>query len=100
MIIELKVWPLYFEALKNGDKTFEVRAIDDRQFKYGDHLILMEWDPNRYFPKPNDPEADERARMAAYTGRRIHRVVTYVLVEGLVWKGKPAAVLGLGEFRA
>ena len=39
---ELKTWPLYFEAVNEGRKTFEVRK-DDRPFKTGDFLFLKEW---------------------------------------------------------
>ena len=38
---ELKTWPEYFEAVKDGTKNFELRK-DDRGFKAGDHLVLAE----------------------------------------------------------
>ena len=41
---ELKTWSRFWEALKEGRKTFEVRK-NDRAFKEGDTLILNEWDP-------------------------------------------------------
>lgn len=58
---ELKCWPLYFDAILDGRKRFELRY-DDRAFRVGDHLLLKEWDP-------------ESAR---YTGRAIRVAVTFV----------------------
>lgn len=40
----LKTWPEYFEELKNGHKTFELRK-DDRPFESGDILLAQEYDP-------------------------------------------------------
>ena len=36
----LKCWPNYFDAIKIGDKTFDVRR-DDRGFQKGDIVILQ-----------------------------------------------------------
>ncbi len=36
----LKTWPQYFDAVKRGDKTFEVRR-NDRGFQKGDVLVLQ-----------------------------------------------------------
>jgi hypothetical protein len=41
---ELKTWPVYFERLLSGEKTFEIRK-DDRGFQAGDELVLQEFDP-------------------------------------------------------
>lgn len=54
----LKILPKYFEALKDGRKTFEIRH-NDRGFKEGDTLSLNEWQDG-------------------YTGRSIEVDVTYV----------------------
>lgn len=59
-IHELKTLPEYFEAVDNGAKPFEVR-FNDRDFKVGDHLCLREY---------SDGE---------YTGRVLHREISYVL---------------------
>lgn len=40
----LKTWPTYFQAIKRGDKTFELR-LNDRDFREGDTLFLQEWNP-------------------------------------------------------
>jgi hypothetical protein len=43
-IHELKTWPEYFDAVRDGRKTFEIRR-NDRGFKVGDVLVLQEFDP-------------------------------------------------------
>lgn len=58
---ELKCWPLYFEALQDGRKTFEIRP-NDRNYAVGDVLRLREWIPSR----------------AEYTGRECCRRVVYI----------------------
>jgi hypothetical protein len=58
----LKVWPAYFERLKDGSKRFEVRK-NDRDFQTGDYLVLDEW----------DPESE------AHTGRCVTKRVSYTL---------------------
>ena len=60
MVHELKTWPIYFNAILEGKKTFELRK-DDRRFSKGDTLHLREWSPE-----------DE-----AYSGRWIDVTVTY-----------------------
>ncbi len=42
----LKTWPVFFNAIRDGRKTFEVR-LDDRMFTVGDVLILRKWEPNQ-----------------------------------------------------
>lgn len=68
---ELKCWPEYFEAIKRGEKTFEVRRDDDREaaFCRGDYLHLREWSPVHV------------AGDTGYTERDIMVLVTYVLRE-------------------
>jgi len=60
-IHNLKIKSQYFDAVKNGTKTFEIRY-NDRDFKVGDTLILKEVD-----------------MMGEFTGNEIHKVVTYIL---------------------
>lgn len=59
---DLKIWPVYFDAVASGDKTFEFRR-NDRDFQHGDILHLREY----------DPVTEE------YTGRDLHVLVTYIL---------------------
>jgi hypothetical protein len=46
---ELKTWPEFFRAIREGRKRHEVRA-NDRDFRVGDVLVLREYEPstNRY----------------------------------------------------
>jgi len=64
-IHELKSWPDPFQALMDGTKRAEVRAMD-RDFAVGDLLYLREWNP-----------VEE-----AYTGRHIFRQVTHITHPG------------------
>lgn len=75
-IHELKIKPVYFEAVKEGIKTFELRK-DDRNFKVGDILLLREWEHK-------------------YSGRKIKKKVIYILkeIEGIEIG---YCVLALGE---
>ena len=58
---DLKIWPAYFEDIQAGRKTFEIRK-NDREFRFGDRLHLMEWDP----------------QTKDYTGRSVTVEVTYL----------------------
>ena len=40
----LKSWPGRFEEVRGGRKPFEIRK-NDRDFRPGDHVVLLEWDP-------------------------------------------------------
>jgi len=46
MIHELKTVSPYFDAVYDGIKTFEIRT-NDRDFKYGDTVILKEYDADK-----------------------------------------------------
>jgi len=61
-MIKKKIWPEYFEQVKNNEKRFELR-LADFDIKEGDILVLEEW----------NPEAKQ------YTGRKIERKVNFVL---------------------
>lgn len=45
---ELKILPEWYETLKSGIKTFEVRKEDDKHFSPGDKLFLKEFDGTKY----------------------------------------------------
>lgn len=62
---ELKIWPEYFAAVRNGYKTFEFR-FNDRNYQQNDTLVLREY----------DPETKE------YSGFEIVVKVTYILYVG------------------
>ncbi len=80
----LKTWPVYWERVKSGEKTFEVRK-NDRDFQTGDTLQLVRF----------DPEGDEEA---AVPGTNIlMKRITYVLPGGQHGIEPGYVVLGLGE---
>ena len=56
----LKILPEYFDAVKRGDKTFEVR-LNDRDYQVNDVLHLQEFSNGNY------------------TGRELIKVVSYML---------------------
>ena len=60
MIHELKILPEYFDEVRRGNKTFELRK-DDRNYKVGDTLRLLEFD------------------YGTYTGRECNRTILYIL---------------------
>lgn len=62
----LKITTMFFDAVKNGIKTFEIRPTDD--YALGDTLHLREYDPNL----KTDTDM-------GYTGRTVDVCVTYVL---------------------
>ena len=66
---QLKLASRYFDAVKEGLKTFEIR-FNDRGYQKGDWLILREWDG------------------FCYTGRECVRQVTYLCnLDAIGWEG-------------
>lgn len=53
---ELKIWPRYFDDVLSGAKRYEVR-INDRDYKVGDRLVLLEWEPRTRLPTGRTCEA-------------------------------------------
>lgn len=43
---DLKIWPEYFKEVAAGSKPFEIRK-NDRNFQFGDTLVLSEFDPDK-----------------------------------------------------
>lgn len=76
----LKCLPEYFEPLRAGIKTFELRR-NDRNFTVGDIIRFCEWSPT-----------------AGYSNRNAVRIVTFVLAEAEAFGLKKGyVVLGLKE---
>lgn len=63
---ELKSWPGYFEPVWKGEKTFEIRRGEDREYKAGDEVMLRE-----YFAEED------------VCGRSLRLKITYVMHGGL-----------------
>lgn len=68
-IHEVKCWAEFFDGLRDGSKTFEVRR-NDRDYQPGDTLHVREWVP---FLLANNEH---------YTGRDVWLWVRYVLGGG------------------
>lgn len=78
MIHELKILPQYFIPVFKGEKTFEIRK-NDRGYKAGDTLKLMEWTPTD-----------------GYTGNEVRKKVSYVFEgKGEIGLSEGYCVLGL-----
>lgn len=84
----LKTWPAYFDAVKRGDKPFEVRR-DDRGFQKGDILVLRRTreDQNFYV----DYDFDGRVK------HELRKCITYVLTGGQFGIEAGYVVLGLAD---
>ena len=80
---ELKIWPEFYNAVDRGEKTFEVRKGEDRQYASGDLVALREWDP----------------KTKKYTGSFTTKVVTYVM-HGGPWLPADVWVFGIRELQA
>lgn len=71
MIHRLKTDPLVFDAVKKGEKTFEIR-FDDRGFEVGDMLVLRRTEFSAF-------DMDNYNKPLRYTGECEHRTITYIL---------------------
>lgn len=78
---KLKTWPKYFKEVWSGEKDFEVRK-KDRDFKVGDTLHLVEF----------DPETELRS------GSFIKKEIKYILDGGAFGIETGYCVLGLKNF--
>lgn len=65
-IHNVKCWPRYFDAVKRGDKTFEIRK-NDRDYQHSDKIIL-----NRYDPELHD-----------YTGEQMEFIIGFIFEGGM-----------------
>lgn len=73
---KLKILPTYFEEVRLGNKTFELRK-NDRPYNIGDILILQEFDNN------------------GYTKKELTREITYILQGGNYGLDKDYCILGI-----
>ena len=78
-IIKKKAWPEIFELMASGKKRFDLR-VADFDIKEGDTLILEEWNPET----------------KQYTGRKIEKVVDYILQFSLDDFGQKKEIEGKG----
>lgn len=84
VVHELKTWPLYFQAVVRGEKTFEIRR-NDRDFTVGDVVRLREFGLH-----VSDPDG-------RYTGAICERRIVYKTG----FEQKPGyVVLGLAALRS
>jgi hypothetical protein len=91
---ELKCWTPYFDAVRTGEKPFEVRRAD-RKFEVGDVLWLREWTRDT---APNGTALSNWGRpRGSFTGQNLVRVITYVLAGGQFGIEPGYVVLGLSE---
>lgn len=80
IIHEVKCWPSYYKPIVAGDKPFDVRKGNDRQYEAGHYLDLQEWDPDT----------------KAFTGFHSLRKITYVM-HGAPFLPEDTWVLGLSR---
>ena len=78
MIHKIKSWPRFFQDVKSGVKTFEIR-VNDRGYAVGDTLVLREW----------DPETGE------YTGNKFYTIVRYLLELDEMFGTKNLVAMGI-----
>lgn len=75
---KLKTWPQYFDSVKRGFKTFEIRK-NDRDYCPGDMLVLQDWNPET----------------ESYSGDEMTFTVTYVMHGGKFGLADDYVVLGI-----
>lgn len=68
---ELKTWPEYYQAIKRGEKTFEIRK-HDRTFEVGNKLLLREYKLTGINKVTQQIEGE-------YTGDEMEVTITYIL---------------------
>jgi len=61
-VYNVKSWTHFFQAIKRGEKTHDMRDMKDRDYKVGDILNLQEYDPFS----------------GNYSGDEVKVVVTYI----------------------
>lgn len=84
----VKAWPQYFDAVKRGEKPFEVRR-DDRGYQKGDVIVLQRTSET----SPYYVEYDYRGRVKNELRKRI----TYILTGGQFGIEPGHVVMGLAD---
>lgn len=84
----LKTWPEYFDAVRDGRKTFEVRRDDRDGFAVGDILRLLRYNPTT---------GEYTLSAGGEYPQNVTRVVCYVLPGGVFGIEPGFVVLGLKE---
>jgi len=79
--IELKCWPISFQAIKNGTKRFEYRK-DDRPYYVGVTLWQREWNPD-----------------TGYTGDELYHDVTFIIRGGVFGIPEGYCIMSMSESR-
>lgn len=101
MTHDLKTWPTEWEAVKRGDKMFEVRSNVDRDFAVGDMLLLRKWDPGiRAYGGlgHGDYVAGAYAARDAESAETLTMRATYVLHGGRFGLAPGICVIGLAPW--
>lgn len=88
MLHALKCWPRYFNDIASGKKTFEIR-LNDRNFKVGDHLVLLEFDPGGIV------DDDQNTSKPVFSGNTIVTEVVYIVVGGQFGLAEGYVVMGI-----
>lgn len=78
-IIELKCWPVYYDAIECDEKPFDLR-LNDRNYRVGDVLLLRRYDNEH----------------GIYTGKEMYKEITYILEQ---WEGLQPGYVILGLSR-
>lgn len=91
---ELKTWPVYFQRVWKGEKTFEVR-LDDRGYQKGDTVVLREWDPKATCSCPANPKDHPTGTCSRYSGRNITARIGFVMASTPA-RGSTRGFVGMG----
>lgn len=78
MIHTVKCNYKFFEALKDGTKTFEVRK-KDRLYEVGDYLAVNEFIPGEAIDPYSLNEGLRQSNGGSYTGDCLFYKITYIL---------------------
>lgn len=86
----LKTLPVYFDAIKRGEKNFEVRR-DDRGFQRGDTLVLQRLNDSGYFTHLVELDVHGKAR------HEMRKRISYILTGGQLGVQAGYVVMALAD---